>query len=390
MRARAIGGIMVAACLLALLFLLTPAQAGLKGDAVKVGVIVPLAGPAVSWGQHSLIGANIACDEINASGGIGGVPLKLIVYDTASKSDQAIALTKKLTEQDQVLIILGPILSSECAVVFPVINRMNIVAVSPTSAEPGLSANNRPWAFRNNLTSDKTLEPALKKWAENHKVKKVAIIYDSSDGVSTGEGVKVFPPAFKQLGAEVIDSITVQKNDIDFSAHITRLKGKQPDGVAIAAQAEQAANIVREMRRQGLNVPVITGVECANPLFIKTGQSAVEGAYTASATWADSPDPRVKKFTAEFMKRKNGEKPNSGAFKAYDSIYIIKGIIEKNGVTNAPEDLAKDRERLREGWKALKDFPGVSGVTSINADGDGQSEPTILEVKEGRWVEVKR
>ncbi len=389
MKVTAFRGILVAVCLLALLCQLTPAQAGLKGEKVKVGVIVPLAGPAVSWGQHSLIGAEIARDEINAAGGIGGVPLKLNVYDTASKSEQAIALAKKLAEQDKVLIILGPILSSECAVVFPVINRMGIVAVSPTSAQPGLAAQNRPWAFRNNLTSDRTLGPALKKWVENHKVKKVAIIYDSSDGVSTGEGVKVFPPVFKKLGVNVVDTITVQKNDIDFSAHITRLKGKNPDGVAIAAQAQQAANIVREMRRQGLKVPVITGVECANPLFIKTGKSAVEGVYTASATWADSPDPRVKKFTAEFMKRKNGEKPNSGAFKAYDSIYIIKQIMEKNGVTNAPKDLAKDRKRLREGWKALKDYPGISGSTTIMPDGDAISQPTVLEVKKGRWVEVK-
>ena len=75
----------------------------------------------------------------------------------------------------------------------------------------------------------------------------------------------------------VVDSITVQKNDIDFSAHVTRIQGHAPDEVAIAAQAEQAANIVRELRRQGLNIPVMTGVECANPLFIKAGQSAVEG-----------------------------------------------------------------------------------------------------------------
>jgi branched-chain amino acid transport system substrate-binding protein len=263
------------------------------------------------------------------------------------------------------------------------------VAVSPTSAEPDLSAKNRPWAFRNNLTSDKTLAPAIKKWVANHGIKKVAIVYDSSDAVSTGEGVKVYPPFFKDLGVEVGDSITVQKKDIDFSAHITRIKGAAPDGVALAAQAEQAANIVRKMRRQGLKIPVITGVECANPLFIKTGESAVETAYTASATWADNPDPKVQKFTSEFMKRKGGEKPNSGAFKSYDSIYIIKQIVEKGEVSNDPRELPKDRERLREGWKDLKNFPGVSGVTSINADGDGESLPTILQVKDGRWIEVK-
>ncbi len=377
------------ALLIAFASAIPAAEAGLKGKSVKVGVIVPLAGPAISWGQHSLLGAEIARDEINAAGGIGGIPLELIVEDTASKSDQAISLARKLAEQDKVLIILGPILSSACEMVFPVTNRMKIVAVSPTSAKPGVSAKNRPWAYRNNLTSDKTLGPALEKWVKDNNIKKAGIIYDSSDAVSTGEGAKVYPAFFKKFGVEIVDSLTVQKKDIDFSAHITRIKAKNPDGVALAAQAEQAANIVREMRRQGLNIPVITGVECANPLFIRTGKGDVEGVWTASASWAGNPDPKVKKFVTKFMKRKDGEKPNSGGFKSYDSIYIIKEIIEKYGVTNDPKDLSKDRDRLRNGWKNVKNFPGVSGLTTINEVGDGVSMPAILCVKSGQWVAAK-
>jgi branched-chain amino acid transport system substrate-binding protein len=229
----------------------------------------------------------------------------------------------------------------------------------------------------------------LEKWVKDYNLKKVAIVYDSSDAVSTGEGAKVYPIFLKKFGAKIIESLTVQKKDFDFSAHITRIKAKNPDGVALAAQAAQAANIVREMRRQGLNIPVITGVECANPLFIRTGKSDVEGVWTASATWADNPDPKVKKFVTKFMKLKNGEKPNSGGFKSYDTIYIIKEIIEKYGVTNDPKDLAKDRDRLREGWKNVKNFPGVSGLTTINEVGDGVSMPAILCVSSGQWVAVK-
>jgi branched-chain amino acid transport system substrate-binding protein len=363
--------------------------AKLSGTSIKVGVIVPLSGPAISWGQHSLLGAEIARDEINAAGGIGGVPLELIVADYASKADLSISLARKLTEQDKVLVIVGPILSSSCEMTFPVINRMNIVAVSPTSAAPGLSARNRPWAFRNNLTSDKTLGPALEKWVETYQIKTVGIIYDNSDAVSTGEGAKIFPAFFEKSGAKVIDSLTIQKKDFDFSAHITRLAAKNPDGVALAAQAEQAANIVREMRRQGLNVPVITGVECANPLFARTGKDDVEGVWTASATWADNPDPKVQEFVTAFTQRKDGEKPNSGGFKSYDTIYIIKDIILEYGITNDPKNLAKDRELMREGWKNVRDFPGVSGVTSIDEDGDGVSMPAILKINQGQWTVVE-
>ena len=83
---------------------------------------------------------------------------------------------------------MGPVLSSACEMAFPVTNRMKIVAVSPVSAKPGISANNRPWAFRNNLTSDKTLGPAIEKWVNDNHIKTAAILYDNSDAVSTGEG----------------------------------------------------------------------------------------------------------------------------------------------------------------------------------------------------------
>lgn len=369
--------------------MVSPAEAKLKGKTVKIGVIVPLGGKAISWGQHSLIGAEIARDEINAAGGIGGIPVQLIVEDTGSKSEQAISLARKLTEQDKVLIIIGPILSSACEMVFPVINRMKIVSISPTSAKPGLAAKNRPWAFRTNLTSDKTLGPALEKWVKDKHIKKAAIIYDSSDAVSTGEGAKVYPAFFKKHGVKIVDTVTIQRKDFDFSAQITRIKGKAPDGVALAAQAEQAANIVREMRRQGLNIPVIAGVECCNPLFIETGKDDVEGVWTASATWPDNPAPDVQKFVKEFGKRKNGEKPNSGGFKAYEAMYIIKDIIENDGVTNDPNDLQADRDRIRKGWQNVKNFPGLGGVTTISKTGDAVSTPSILVIKNGQWTAVE-
>src|SRR2546425_10777222 len=66
-------GVVLATLLLA--SLVTPAiGAKLAGDKVRLGVIMPQAGIFVDWGQHGMIGAEIARDEINAAGGVGGVP----------------------------------------------------------------------------------------------------------------------------------------------------------------------------------------------------------------------------------------------------------------------------------------------------------------------------
>jgi len=77
--------------------------------------------------------------------------------------------------------------------------------------------------------------------------------------------------------------------------------------------------------------------------------------------------------------------PYSGP-RSYDNIYIIKKIMEEEGVTNRPEDLEKDREKIRRGWAKLKDFPGISGVTTMDEVGDGMGGVMTLVVEGGKYV----
>jgi hypothetical protein len=74
--------------------------------------------------------------------------------------------------------------------------------------------------------------------------------------------------------------------------------------------------------------------------------------------------------------------------RAYDNVYITKWVIETGGVTNEPKDLDADRERIRVGWTKVKDFEGITGLTTINAERDGGGKSTVLVVKDGGFVKV--
>src|SRR5207247_10805803 len=103
-RRRAVGIAFVAVALAGLA--LSPAAgAKLAGDKVRLGVIMPMAGLFVAWGQHGLIGAEFARDEINAAGGIGGLPLELVVADDRGDPQESATLTRRLTPTDPVLMI---------------------------------------------------------------------------------------------------------------------------------------------------------------------------------------------------------------------------------------------------------------------------------------------
>ena len=142
------------------------AGAKLAGRSVKIGCLAPLTGKGAEWGQAAKTSMEIAVEEINAKGGIGGVPIELICYDTQTLEAEALKAISRLVERDKVLVISGPCFSGEFETIAPQLDsRFKTVINSYCSAKPGLSAMSK-WAFRNTLTSDKQLKPVVEAWVE--------------------------------------------------------------------------------------------------------------------------------------------------------------------------------------------------------------------------------
>lgn len=361
--------------------------ANLAGKSVKLGAIYSITGKGAEWGEHSKIATDLAVEEINKAGGIGGVPVEVLVQDTGTEVGPAISLARKLILEDKVLAILGPCFSSEFEALAPLLDRLKTMIVSQCSAKPGISALST-WAFRNTLTSDKQLAPAVEIWQKRYGIKSAAIIYDSADAVSAAEGSAVLPALLKKAGIEVKESLTYQTKDIDFSAQVTKVKALNPDGIALGACYQQAANIVREARKQGLKQPFLAGACTGSPEFAKLVGKDGEGSVIGSAGWPDDPRPKTAAFLKKFMERAGGKKPNYGGMRSYDNVYIMKWVIETGGVTNAPGDIEADRDRIRVGWTKVKDFDGITGLTTINAERDGGGKSTVLTVKDGQFVKI--
>ncbi len=170
-------------------------------EPIKIGAAYGLQGVWSDWCKRNLIAIEMATEEINAAGGVNGMPLKSVVYDTASKPDEATRVVRKLADDDKVLAILGPFSSSECEVVFPVGNRIGITMITQASSKPGVAAANRPYAFRNKVDELKLAIPAVTKWKDNYKIKSVAIVHDAKDAVGISLGTQVLPGVCKKLGA---------------------------------------------------------------------------------------------------------------------------------------------------------------------------------------------
>ena len=371
------------------LFLLALCMAGaLLASAVpaaaqpKIGVLMPLSGKGASYGAHQQVAIKMFQDR--------GEALKLVIYDTRGENTDAINLTRKLIGSDGVVAIVGPLFSGESEVAFPVAVQGKTPIITPTSAKPGIAAANRPWAFRNALTSDKLDGALIDRWlAANPGVKKVVILLDTKDAVSKSDGSVVLPAALKERGITVLDSISFQTGDIDYSAQVTKAKSLNPDGVVVAALYNEGANAVREVRKQGMTQPIVAGLGVMDPRFIELAGPAAEGVMTVNDFWTDNPDPAVARWVAEY-KQRSPTPPSNAAALMYDTLDIVRSCAEKGGLSGKPDDLEKDRERMRDCLAKVKDYKApVTGGTTFDGNGDAVRQPVVLVVRKGRFESVR-
>lgn len=374
----------------------TPALAqSIAGNEIRLGVLVPIAGHGANVGKREAIGTQAAVDVINARGGVFGVPLKLYLEDTASNPQEGVNALRKLAADHRVLAIVGPHYSSVAESTFPMGNRLKIVQIAVASSKPGLAEANRPYAFRNTLTEDKVADAVVREFKKRYNVKKVAIITDIKDAVAKFVGMDVLPPAFKAHGIEVLtgnNPVTFQTNDTQFTAQITRLKAMNPDGIGMGALGPDALNIITEARRQGMTQPFMSTAPIHEGDLPQKGGKAVEGTFSGSC-WSpqlDTPESKgfidayrktqKKMFTSEFT-----ETPDYYPVFAYDAVFMIVEAIRKMGVTNKPEELAQDREKIMNYFTTLRDFKGVAS-RGFNEVGDGIKDVHVDEIKGGLWV----
>jgi branched-chain amino acid transport system substrate-binding protein len=370
-------------------YLISP-QIGTSDNAwageVKLGSLIPLTGFASGFGQNQKVAQDLAVDEINKAGGILGNTLKVITYDTESKGEKAIFGFRKLVTQDKVLAVLGPFLSTEAEVCFPLANKYKIASISASAAKPGLAAKHRPFGFTNSTSDLNTLPPAVEYWQKKHNIKTVCIVTDIKDALNKSTGKLVFPKLFEKNGIKILGTSDFVTGEMDFSAHVSKFKGLNPDGVAVSCTVADAAGFIKEAKKQGLDKPFIGGVAIQTPKFLELAGKDANGTITSASFWVENPDPESMAFVEAFKKQYNGKLPNPFAANMHENVYIMKQLIEKMGVSNKSAELKADRDKIQKGLAALKNFKGVTGNFSMLEPGTVDKAGYVLMAMDGNWV----
>jgi branched-chain amino acid transport system substrate-binding protein len=363
-------------------------------DTLKIGLNVERTGGAASYGAHMLIAAQIALDELNAAGGVNGSKLEFVIEDNRSSPEQAVIATRNL-EKAGVLSMLGPIQSSQCRTAFPAANRASLVAISPGSGAPGLTAQNRPWTFRNAAIDQFIIDELVATLRKRYpNAKNVVALLEAKDAYVTFLVKTVAPPPLEKHGFTIVNKdalIEIPAETTDYSVFVTRIKALNPDLVLLGIQFESAARLLREAQRQKLVVPMFAGLGYVT--------DSVADAAKDMEVWAGQPfDPNaadaatqgfVKTFKARVEKELPGQytTPTYIDAGAYETVRILADAFKAAGAT-PKSNPAEVRTKVRDYLAGLKNYQGLGNSLSINADGDAVKPTLLYRTGGGKWTKV--
>jgi branched-chain amino acid transport system substrate-binding protein len=355
---------------------------GVSGaEPVRIGFFMSMTGRDASFGEASLKGARLAVDGLNSGGGVLGRRVELMVEDDRSLAGESATAAKKLISRDRVVALVGECSSARTLEAAPVAQAAGIPLVSPASTSPRVTQVGDAIfrvCFVDSFQGDVIATFARRRLG----LARAALLVDSTAPYSVGLA-DYFSRRFTALGGEVVASQKYSGADTDFRAQLTAIRAAHPDALFLPGYYVAAGLVARQARDLGLKATLLGGDGFEAPQLLEIGGEALEGAYYSTHFAVENTGPASRGFVRAYRLR-YGATPNGLAALTYDAVRLVADAVARAGTT--------ERSALRRALSETKGFPGVTGLTTINARRDADKDAAIITVRDGRleFVETIR
>ena len=297
-------------------------------DSVKVGIVLPLTGDYAKFGEIEKKSFELALDEINASGGINGKQLELVMEDDTGRPDVGRSAVEKLIAKDKVVMIGGGYSNSVTYAVAGVCQQNKMPFLVNTGSADKITTSDWDYIFRLNPPVSHYADALTTLLAEKIKPKTVAIVYENS--FFGTKGAKSFSKFCEKAGYKVVLTQGYEHGGIDFKPVLIRIKQLNPDIVYMVSYIMDASLLMKQARELKLTPKMFIGGAggFTLPEFAQNAGVASEKVISATLWHQVLPFPGAMDYYKKFEARYNKPTMYYGA-EAYSACYVIADVLKR-------------------------------------------------------------
>ena len=360
------------------------AGCGKSSDAnkIKIGLLNEMTGGNATFGTSSANGAKMAFKEINAKGGVLGKQIEAVIADNKSEPSESANAMTKLATQDGVVAVTGVFASSNAIAASSVAEATKTPFLAVGATNPKVTVDEKSQKVKEYTFRVCFIDPFQGTVGANFvlntlKLKKAAIMVDNSSDYSKGLAA-FFKEAFVKGGGSILLEEAYLQKDQDFKAVLTKLKALNAEVIYVPGYYEEVGKIVKQARELGITAPIIGGDGWDSPKLVEIGTAAaLNNTYFTNHYSVDDNSPASKAFVDAY-KKEYGQNPDALAVLGYDA---AKLLIDAIGRANST-----DKTKILAAIAATKDYPAITGATTLNATHDAVKSAVIIEMKDGKQV----
>ena len=355
---------------------------GADSKTIKIGLLNEMTGGNATFGTSAANGAKLAFKEANAKGGVLGKQIEAVIADNKSEPSESANAMTKLATQDKVVAVTGVFSSSNAIAASSVAESTKVPFLAVGATNPKVTVDEKSGKVKQSTFRVCFIDPfqgtvGANFVLNNLHVKKAAILVDNSSDYSKGLAT-FFKDALVKGGGSVLAEEAYLQKDQDFKSILTKVKALNVEVIYVPGYYEEVGKIVRQAREMGITVPMIGGDGWDSPKLIELGTpAALNNTFFTNHYSVDDQSPASKAFVDAY-KNEYGQTPDALAVLGYDAANLLLDAIIRANST--------DRAKIQEMLAATKDFPAITGATTMNASHDAVKSAVIIEMKDGKQV----
>ena len=320
----------------------------LDDDTITIGFLGAFTGDQASYGISEYNMAQLVVNDVNKAGGVLGKQIKLIPYDTKTRSKDAVKAVRRMIRKDGVCAILGANASGINIATAPVVNRKKIPQISTVGTNPLVTVDEngkvRPYSFRVCFTDTYQGALAAELIYGDLGFTTAAVLYNA--GSDYAQGLReFFVKSYESCGGRIAADESYRDTDTDFSAQLTKIKNSGARALFLPGMGKDMALIIKQARELQLDVTIVGG-DGYSEMMNKIAGNAMIGTCWISHAYLD--DPNIKPIFERYKEvyKEECEEFINGVM-AWDGTIWLLNAIERAGSTDGTA-IAKALEETKD------------------------------------------